>query len=103
MAEGTKWTIAFFEQMPQELRNSVGISISNLVDDYQHRIASAHFALGRTALTEGKWEQAGREFRRALSKGSFSTKIKAVLGLVCARCRLDMEWAATIMRRPRLK
>lgn len=103
MVEAVKYSIDFFRQMPKELRESTGISINDLLLNHQYQIASAFSHSGRIALSEGKWKEAKKNFRKAFDKGSFSTKLKALVGLVCGRCRIDLEWAAKIMNRPRLK
>jgi glycosyltransferase involved in cell wall biosynthesis len=103
MVEAGKYSIDFFRQMPQELRASTGIDINDLLLNHRHQIASAFFLSGRIALTEGKWEEAKKNFREAFDKGSFSTKLEALVGLICGRCRIDLEWVAKIMNIPRLK
>lgn len=103
MIEAVKYSIDFFKQMPKELRESTGININDLLLNHQYQIASAFFHSGRIALSEGKWKEAKKNFRKAFDKGSFSTKLKALVGLICGRCRIDLEWAAKILNRPRLK
>lgn len=102
MVGAGEYSIDFFRQMPKELREPTGININDLLLNHQYQIASAFFLSGRIALTEGKWEEAKKNFREAFDKGSFPTKLKALLGLICGRCRVDLEWVATIMNRPRL-
>ncbi len=98
-----KVSIDFFRQIPQELKNSLGVSIDELLAAHQHGIATALFTSGRIDLTEKKWGEAWRSFREALAKGSLMIKLGALLGLLCARCKVDLEWAATIMRSPSVK
>lgn len=102
MVGASKYPIDFFKQMPKELRESTGIDVNDLLLNHQYQIASAFFHSGRIALSEGNWEEAKKNFRKAFNKGSFSTKLIALLGLICGRCRVDLEWVATIMNRPRL-
>ena len=102
MAEASKYSIDFFRRMPSELKSSVAISIDDLLIKCEQHIASSHFALGRIKLTQGKWGEARQNLRQALDKGTLSTKIKALLGIGCSYLKLDLEWAALLMRRPRL-
>lgn len=103
MAEShTRCSMAFFEHLPQERKNSLGVSNDELLQRGQYNIASAHFALGRMRLIEGKWDEARKNLRQALDKGTLSTKIRALVGIGCSYIKLDLEWAALLMRRPRL-
>lgn len=102
MVGASVYSIDFFRQMPQELRESTGIDVNDLLLNHQYQIASAFFHSGRIALSEGNWEEAKKNFRKAFNKGPLSTKLIALLGLICGRCRVDLEWVATIMNRPRV-
>jgi glycosyltransferase involved in cell wall biosynthesis len=103
MAEARhRCSMAFFERLPQEQKNSLGISSYELLNRGQYDIAAAHFTLGRINLIQGKWDKARKNLRQALDRGTLSTKIKALLGIACSYLKLDLEWAALLMRRPRL-
>ncbi|RIH99421.1 glycosyltransferase, partial [candidate division NPL-UPA2 bacterium Unc8] len=102
MAEGTRCSIDLFERLPKELRDSLDISVNHLLAKHKYNVASAYFALGRVALLEGKWKEARPNFKRAIEKGNFPTRTKALLGIVCSYVKINLEWAALLMRRPRL-
>jgi len=103
MTRADSCSIDLFNRMPQELRDSIGLSVKELVINHQQRLAATHFYLGRIALIQGKWQKAREEFREALDRSSSPTKVETLLGLICSYCKVDLEWAAMIMRRPRLK
>ena len=65
--------------------------------------AQAAFQRGRLALINGDWEEAKKSFKVALARGSYYIKSGAVIGLLCAIGRIDMEWLARILRKQRLK
>jgi len=65
--------------------------------------AQAAFQRGRLALINGDWEGAKKSFKVALARGSYYIKSGAVMGLLCAIGRIDMEWLARILRKQRLK
>jgi len=102
MVEASGYSIDFFKQMPKELRESTGVDVNDLLLNHQYQIASAFFHSGRIALSKGNWKEAKKNFRKAFNKGTLPTKLIALLGLICGRCRVDLEWVATIMNRPRL-
>lgn len=95
-----KWLIEFFERLPQELKNSLSISASDLL---KYRIAWANFNLGRTKLVQGKWGEARKNLRLALGNGTLFIKIVALVGIGCSYLRLNLEWAAVLLRRTRLR
>ena len=91
-----------FERLPQDRRNSLGISTKDLLNQYQYNIASGYFVLGRMELTQGKWGEARKNFGQALDKGTPHMKIRSLLGIACSYFKIDMEWIAILMRRPRI-
>jgi len=101
--EPIKYAIDFFNQLPQELKKSIKINYNDLLLNHQYLIASVRFDFGRKDLTESKWEEAKKNFKEAIDKGSISTKTKAILGLICSHFRIDLEWAATILNKTTFK
>jgi glycosyltransferase involved in cell wall biosynthesis len=94
--------IAFFESLPEAVRGSLDISANDLAKGCQSNIANMNFALGRTKLNKGKWNEARENLRQAWREGTFSLKVKALLGITCSYFDLDLEWAAVLMGRHRL-
>lgn len=103
VAEGGRYKIDFLKRLPQELRNSIHVKATELYVPMEHKIGSAYFHKGRIALLKGQWKEASKDFKQSLNKGSLRIKLETLLGLVCAYLRVDLEWAATITRRPHLK
>lgn len=103
LSQAGECSISLFNQMPQELRDLTGLSMKQLAASKRQRASLGHVHLGRISLIEGKWQEAWEEFRKALDKSPLSTRLKALLGLMCSYCKVDMEWAAGIMHRPRYR
>ena len=104
IAEGTKYSIDFFKRMPRELSDTVGVTLAELSDNHRRQIAIATFHAGRIALISRRWEEAKQNFKNVLSGDSpSSTRLRALLGLTCAYCRVDMEWIARSTGRPYYK
>ena len=89
--------------MPQDLKDSLEISLDELVINYQQQMNAKALDLGRAALLKHEWKEARRHFKEALSMNSYSIKKTALLGLLFAFCKVDFEWLATILKKPRLK
>ncbi|MCJ7617719.1 MAG: glycosyltransferase [Desulfobacterales bacterium] len=98
-----EYSLVFFQRLPPELRDSIGFSVHDFEFVRQRRFANAFLDIGRADLIDARWKEAQNNFLKALVKGSFSIKARALLGLFCSCCRLDMEWAAILLRRPSLK
>jgi len=104
IAGASKHSMDFFRSMPRELANGVGLTLDELLANHQRQVTIATFHTGRIALISGNWDKAKEEFGKVLSTESPSSiRLRALVGLVCAYCRLDLEWIAKIMRRPRFK
>jgi glycosyltransferase involved in cell wall biosynthesis len=98
----TKYAIDFFNRMPQELKESIKISKNDLIINYNNEVGSVAFNLGRIKLMEKNWDEAKNKFNEAFDKGSFRIKNMAIFGLICSYCRIDLEWAATLLNRQSL-
>ena len=103
MAEAGRYSIDFFKRMPQELVDSVGVSIDELLFNQRRQIIGATFHLGRIALIYGKWHEAKSNFKKALIEGRPITKLGALVGLICAYFKIDYEWVAGLRGNPRFK
>jgi glycosyltransferase involved in cell wall biosynthesis len=56
-------------------------------------------ARGRVALLEGHWRGAAALFAQLVRRGAPRNRLIATLGLACAGCRMDMEFAIRLMGR----
>ena len=102
MAFSDNYPIGLFKRMPQEVRDLTGLSMKELEANERHCLALGHLRVGRILLNEGKWGGARKQFQNAFLEGKPSTKLFALLGMVCSYFRVDLEWAAVLLRRPRL-
>ena len=103
MFAGSRYSVDFLERMPQELADAVGVPVEDLRAHHQHQMMWAAFNLGRIALVNGDWREAKGNFKKALGGGLPSTKLAALLGLLCAYCKVDAEWIAAMAGQPRFK
>ena len=103
MAEAGRYSIDFFTRMPQELVDLVGVSVDELSLNQRYRMTGVNFSLGRMALINGKWHEAKSNFKKALIEGRFLIKLEALVGLICAYFKTDLEWIAGLMRILRFK
>ncbi|OPZ86920.1 MAG: putative teichuronic acid biosynthesis glycosyltransferase TuaG [Firmicutes bacterium ADurb.Bin419] len=98
----SRYAIAFFQSLPQPLRNSCGVTMKEMQVNCMHNIATMHFGKGRTNLYEQQWIEARKNFYKALQGGSPCLKTKVIVGLICSYLGLDMEWIAKLMHKPSL-
>jgi glycosyltransferase involved in cell wall biosynthesis len=103
MNEARKYSIEFFTKLSPQVRESLGVKLEDLLANIDYVSSAYFFYLGRKLSVEGRWEEAEKNFRKALEKGCLSTKMKAALGLIGARCRTDLERLFVLMMEPPLK
>jgi glycosyltransferase involved in cell wall biosynthesis len=103
MYEGTRYSVDFLQRMPQDLARSIGVQTRDLAVHHQHQMQAAIVNRGRIALINRDWGEARSSFRQALMRGTPPTRLMALIGLACACCRTDAEWAATLAGRRRFK
>ncbi len=82
--------------LTSEMRAALATSI--LRDPFRQREEAA-IARGRLALLEGRWRQAARVFTPLLYTGELRTCALALLGLLSAGSRTDIEWLISAMGR----
>lgn len=94
----------YLETIAAEVRNVVspavftGMSLAIKRDSVRQREESM-IARGRVALLGGRWREAASFFSKLILTGGPRNRIVAVLGLGCAICRVDMEFAIRRMGR----
>lgn len=99
---GDRCVMSFFQSLPGPLRASCGLGMKELQDRHMHNMAAMHFYAGRISLLGRQWIEARKNFRQALQGGTPFLKAKAFAGITCSYLKLDMEWVALLMRKPRL-
>ena len=99
---GRGYAVKFFMQLPPDIKQSMGITVDDLLNHIDKVKSELLYQSGRAFLFEGKWSRAKGEFKEALRKGCPTTRMKAVAGLVCSYCRTDVEWLASITKEMRL-
>jgi len=90
ITEASKYSIDFLHEMPKELRDSIGVTINDLLIIYQKRIARDLYQAGKIAITEEKWKDARTNFKKAYKKGSIPTKIRVLKGLLCSYFKIKI-------------
>jgi glycosyltransferase involved in cell wall biosynthesis len=99
MFKASKHTAEFFSCLPEDTRTAIagpGCDLAGL----DSRLAESFYYFGRACLIEKDWNMAEKSFLKAFARCSPQTKAKAAAGLLCGRCRLDMEWLAKAMNNP---
>jgi Glycosyl transferase family 2 len=79
-----------------QMRAALAASIRRDPSRQREEAAIAH---GRFALVEGRWGQAARVFTQLLQTGELRTRAVALLGLLSAAGKTDMEWLIRAMGR----
>jgi glycosyltransferase involved in cell wall biosynthesis len=99
MIEAGRYAVGFFTRLPPEIKESLS---SKELDDVsvklKYKLAESFYQTGRISLREGRWEEAKENFKEAIKNGRYSTKLKALLGLICSNLRTDLELAAAVAR-----
>jgi glycosyltransferase involved in cell wall biosynthesis len=93
--------LTFFENLSKEIKNSLSINISDLKKQNKENVSSYHLDLGRINLIRREWTAAQTNLQKAFSNSTPYTKIIALLGIICSYFKINLEWAAFIIRRPR--
>ena len=82
---GRSQTVAeFCSKLSIEFKKCLGID-DKLIE------ARNHWFKGRVELIDKQWQRARGEFVQAILKGSFSTRLKSVIGLTASCLKMDIE------------
>lgn len=101
MFKSRRHTAEFFSSLSREDRQSIaGVGCDPASLD--GRLGESYYYFGRASLVEGNWEVAGENFRKAVSLCRPGMKAKAALGLICSKCKMNMEWMAQMANNPRM-
>ena len=93
------WGTRFVEQLSDEERRALGLSLGEAYRIRRERHAFLDYASGRMALEERNDAGARASFRRALRNGTWTTRSKAAVGLGFAVLGLDLERLAAAVSR----
>jgi len=98
-----KCRVEFFEHLPDETKQSLGITLDAVLKYNRHALALSHMYVGRMSLLHHNWSEARRCFRASFEKGPLSIKSLSILGIVFSYLGWDMEWIVFLLGRPSLK
>lgn len=93
------WGARFVERLPDNERESLGVTIDEAHHVERLRRAYLDYGTGRTALDAGEVLRARAFFRSGLRYGSRTTRLKAAFGLTCSYLGLDLEQIARVGHR----
>jgi glycosyltransferase involved in cell wall biosynthesis len=96
------YSIYFFETLPQNEKDRIGIKVGDIQNEKQHALAALYFHRGRFALHERDWKLAKKNFKKAVNDGNFYLKTKAIIGIIFSQLKLNFEWVAKILHLPQL-
>ena len=86
-----KFVIEFFASIPEDIKKALGTKIKKVVKNQTYRLAYPYFSLGRINIAQRKWEDARKNFKIAFKKGSFSIKIKSMIGILMTILKFNFE------------
>lgn len=92
----------FLAGLPEERRDSLGISANIVSKIYRNNTAVMNYATGRLNLHQGKLREAREGFRSAISGGTAGIKARALAGVLCSYLGLDFEKMVVLTGRRRL-
>jgi glycosyltransferase involved in cell wall biosynthesis len=95
----SKYALDFFTKLSLEQKNSINLSLNELLTRQRHSVASVHFTWGRKALINREWVKAKTYMKEAFSKGNPRIKAGALLGLLSSFIKKDMEWVIDILHK----
>jgi glycosyltransferase involved in cell wall biosynthesis len=92
MVKASLYPLEFFRSLPADVRASLMEEADDITAKLERKAMENYYYLGRAYLREGKWNDANENFSKAISERNSSTiKAKAMLGIICSHCRIDLE------------
>ena len=88
---------AFFQNLPQSIRNAIDLNESEMRKIYRYHNASFNYFFARINLSRHEWLDARKKFNKALHDGTPAIKAKAFFGILCSYSEIDMETIALLM------
>jgi len=96
-----KYSIDFLQNISPTLKNQI-ITDEDLRKQNEFYIASHYFYSGRVNLIRKEWNGANMNFKVAFNQGNRFLKLKALAGIICGNFKLNLEWVALLIGKPRL-
>jgi glycosyltransferase involved in cell wall biosynthesis len=99
MIKASRYSIDFFNNLPEEVRASVADTTEGLYKKLDRKAIEYYYYVGRANLKEGKRSEAKENFLKAIGRGHPTVKAKAMVGIVCSLCGIDMDWLDALSKR----
>ena len=84
----------YFSNLPQQKKELIGISVENINQNTNQKLANVHFHMGRVALYKKDWKKGRKKFKITLKMGNFSLKTKSIIGIIFSYFHVNFEGIA---------
>jgi glycosyltransferase involved in cell wall biosynthesis len=91
MIKAGLYSIEFFNDLPYEVKASLEKTVGDLAEKLKRKEIDSYYYLGRAYLSEDNRSLAKQNFSEAICKGDYAIRAKAILGLICCYCGIDLE------------
>jgi glycosyltransferase involved in cell wall biosynthesis len=99
MIKASRYSIDFFNNLPEEVKTSVANTTNGLYEKLDRKAIEYYYYVGRANLKEGKRSEAKENFLKVIGRGHPTVKAKAMVGVVCSLCGIDMDWLDALSKR----
>lgn len=96
MIKAGLYSIEFFNNLPDEVKDSLEKTVGDLRAKLKRKETDSYYYIGRAYLKQGNRSLAKRNFLEAICKGDSAIRAKAMLGLICGYCGIDLERLAEL-------
>jgi glycosyltransferase involved in cell wall biosynthesis len=96
MIKAGLYSIEFFNKLPDDVKASLENAVEDLGAKLKCKELYSYYYLGRAYLMEGNRTLARENFSKAIFLGDPSLGAKAMLGLICSYCGIDLERLAEV-------
>jgi glycosyltransferase involved in cell wall biosynthesis len=91
MIKAGLYSIEFFNNLPDVVKASLEKTVGDLGAKLKRKEIDSYYYLGRAYLRGGNRTLAKENFWEAICKGDSAISAKAMLGLICCYCGIDLE------------
>ncbi|NYB52440.1 MAG: glycosyltransferase [Methanobacteriaceae archaeon] len=95
-------SVDFFEKLDPSIKKTIKFDINEKVKFHEKLLIDQVAVSARLSLLNGNWDEALTQYKHMFQNGGFSIKLQSFLGIICAICRLNLEWLAVISCKPKL-